>query len=135
MIWVNLLIEEWLKQTPFVRRFANIRFVCFMILPVHQVNTLCSISHYVDCVYIISLKSDLSKTQCVRWFTKIHSVFCMMWPVKKQTRYILIYCVDLGYFCSLKSYLSRQTLLAILIWFFLLVSKLYQWENQTLCVR
>ena len=47
---------------------------------------------------------------------------------KSDTMCYLLYCVDLGYFWSLKSDLVRYTVLAIALSFFWVISKYDQWE-------
>ena len=77
----------------------------------------------------------LKQTHCVRYFTQIHLICFMIWPVHKaETMYYLNYCVDCGNTRSLKSYSIRYTVLGVsprLILFFCMIWPL---KNLTPCV-
>ena len=54
MFWfgVHLVIEDLFKQTHCVRYFTNIDLVCFVILPVNKVDTMCWAYMYRTCEYL-----------------------------------------------------------------------------------
>ena len=137
MCWfeVHMIIEEWFKQTHYVSYFNNKRSVLMHNL------TSKNIRHHVlaDQLFWSGVHLVIAKwfkhTHCVRYFNNIHSICFTIWPVNKaDNMYWLNNCVDLGFIWSLRSDLSRHTVLyisLISIWF---VSWFDQWMKQRLCV-
>ena len=73
---------------------------------------------YLQNFFVVNLVIELwfNKTLCVSYFMKMRSGCFMILPVNKSdTTCLIIYCVHYGYIWSLKSVLSRHTMLAILL--------------------
>ena len=67
------------------------------------------------------------QTHCDSYFTFIDAVFCIILIAHEAgTMYLLLYCVDLGYFWLLESYLIRHTVLGISLRFISVFLQLYQ---------
>ena len=111
---VNLVIEDWFKQTHCVSYFTKIRLGFLIIISVGKSYTMCWIIYCVSFGYFWSLKSGLSR-YTVLAIPRILIQFCYtISPVNKSyTMCQIIYCVNLCYIWSLKSEWSRHTVLAI----------------------
>ena len=85
----HLVTEEWLKQTHCVSYFTKIHFGCFIIWPVHKVDTMCYLRYCVDLVCIHSLNSYLSRHTTLDVSLRLILFSSMIWPVKKSRHYVL----------------------------------------------
>ena len=81
------------------------------------------------------IKNWFKQTQCLIYSTKIDSVMLYYLTIEKgDTMYYLIYCVILGYFCSLKNGLTRHTVIGISWRLIQFCCNILPLKKQTFCV-
>ena len=118
MCWLGVyfVLEQLFNQTYCVRYFTKIYSVCFNIWPVNEADTMCLLIYCVKYGVNLVIEQWFNQAHCVSYFNQIHSGWFVILPVNESyTMCCIIYCVDLGYICSLKSYLSRNFVLDILL--------------------
>ena len=114
LIWVLLVIEKWFKETHCVIYFTVIDSILFDYL------TSKTIIQYVLanflCYFVAHLVIEkwFMKAQYGNYSMNIDSFLMHNLTSEKIKHFCwIIYCVQFGYFWSLKSYWIRHTMLAV----------------------
>ena len=113
-LWIQLVIEKCFNQSLCVRCFNNIHSAFFYDLTSEESRH--SVLAHLLCWFgvLLVIAKWFNHTHCVRYFTQIHLGCFTIRPAKKS--YLMCYvihCVNLGYIWSVKSALSRHTVLDI----------------------
>ena len=134
--WLLLysVVKHWFKQTLYIIFFTRILFLFFIFSPVNKADTIfLSNSMSWFGVHLV-IEQWFKKKLCVSISQSWFFFTIKIWNRVDTWRY-LIYCVDKGKVYSSNIDLSRHLFKDILPIRIQIISILYQWIKQTLCVN